>query len=183
MSVDKKVELRQQYLRKSYETVLTHEEKQQFWHAVQESLPDISGWVGAYQPIKGEIELSPALESYSVCYPKIEGENLQFYSSNEFQPGPLGVQEPVEGKKMAKESLQALLIPGLSFDRLGTRLGRGKGYYDRYLSDYKGLKLGVAKSVQFSEEPLPCDDWDVAMDFIITEKYIYKPIRRKDQLK
>ena len=67
-----------------------------------------------------------------------------------------------------------VLVPGVAFDRQGQRLGYGKGFYDRALTGFKGLKIGVAFSVQLSSEPLPSDDSDIKMDLIVTEKEIIK---------
>lgn len=65
-----------------------------------------------------------------------------------------------------------LLIPGLAFALNGTRLGRGKGYFDRYLEKYTGKKIGIGFEIQIFDE-IPSDKWDQKVDQIITEKEIY----------
>ena len=65
-----------------------------------------------------------------------------------------------------------LFIPGVGFGLNGRRLGRGKGYYDRYLENSKALKIGVCWSGQLNEE-LPVESHDCHMDFIITEKFCW----------
>ncbi len=65
-----------------------------------------------------------------------------------------------------------LLIPGLLFDRHMNRLGRGAGYYDRYLETFKGIKIGVCFEEQLVDE-LKVDKNDIKVDLIITEKDKY----------
>ncbi len=64
-----------------------------------------------------------------------------------------------------------LLIPGLGFNSLGFRLGRGKGYYDRYLLGKSSLKIGLTFDSQVEANFLQ-DDHDIPMDVIITESGI-----------
>lgn len=62
-----------------------------------------------------------------------------------------------------------ILMPVLGFDRQGTRLGQGAGYYDRALARQSDpLRIGVAWSVQ-EFESLPADPWDMPLDAILTE--------------
>lgn len=64
-----------------------------------------------------------------------------------------------------------ILIPGLAFTERGERLGRGKGFYDKYLSHYHGIKIGICFSEQL-EEMLPTEKHDVTLDYIVTDKKI-----------
>ena len=67
---------------------------------------------------------------------------------------------------------QWLLVPGLGFDFSGARLGRGRGYYDRYLEDKDLLTIGIAWSEQVIEK-IPMEQHDCYMDFIITEEFCW----------
>ena len=64
-----------------------------------------------------------------------------------------------------------LLVPGIAFTKTGVRLGRGKGYYDRYLADFKGTRVGVCFDLQLARE-LPRAPHDQLVDFIVTEKEV-----------
>ena len=69
-----------------------------------------------------------------------------------------------------------ILIPLLGYSKSGFRLGYGGGYYDKYLSkngigDVK--KIGIAFSFQEVEE-IPVEDHDERLDWILTEKHLYK---------
>lgn len=66
-----------------------------------------------------------------------------------------------------------IIVPGLGFTREGKRLGRGKGFYDRYLEKTLALKIGIAFDLQI-EKDIPTDVHDVLMDFVVTDKGIYK---------
>ncbi len=67
-----------------------------------------------------------------------------------------------------------ILVPGLAFGENGSRLGRGKGFYDKYLENFSGLKIGVCFSEQIFEE-LPMEPNDVFVDYIVTDKDIFGP--------
>lgn len=67
-----------------------------------------------------------------------------------------------------------ILVPGLAFGEDGSRLGRGKGFYDKYLENFSGLKIGVCFSEQIFEE-LPMEPNDVFVDYIVTDKDIFGP--------
>jgi len=63
------------------------------------------------------------------------------------------------------------LVPGVAFTETGVRVGRGKGYYDRYLHNHSGLKIGLCFEFQILSE-LPREDHDVLMDYLVTEKRV-----------
>ena len=67
-----------------------------------------------------------------------------------------------------------ILVPGLAFGEDGSRLGRGKGFYDKYLENFSGLKIGICFSEQIFEE-LPMEPNDVFVDYIVTDKDIFGP--------
>ena len=75
------------------------------------------------------------------------------------------------------ESLDVLapdvvLVPLVYGDRFGTRIGHGKGHYDRALDHLRQggtvYTIGIAWEAQISEEPIPADPWDVPLDAIAT---------------
>ena len=62
-----------------------------------------------------------------------------------------------------------LLVPGRAFTPKGDRLGRGGGFYDRYLSNFPGLKIGVCYDEQVIEK-LPLEKHDVSVDCLVTDQ-------------
>lgn len=88
-------------------------------------------------------------------------------------PGEHGILEPVGDcrNNFLKSDVQAVICPGVGFDRLGGRLGRGKGYYDNFLRELSGRVpfVGLAFSCQISQDPFPFDYHDVPVDQVVTE--------------
>lgn len=64
-------------------------------------------------------------------------------------------------------------VPGLAFDLSGCRIGYGGGYYDRFLSNFKGSTIGLTYEECLCEK-LPCGEYDIMVDMIITDKQIYE---------
>ena len=94
------------------------------------------------------------------------------------RPGAFGIQEPPADLPAADPAGYAAalaLVPCLAASRDGVRLGRGGGYYDRFLAHYKGAGLLLCPEALLLDE-LPCDDWDVrfAPENILTEKGILR---------
>jgi len=111
-----------------------------------------------------------------VYVPKVvkETKRLEVYqidSINELKKGTYGIPEPIDGKKITKNRFDILLIPGIGFDKLYHRLGRGEGYFDRFLATVEGFKIGLCFSIQI-EEKLPTTKNDIKMDMVITDSEI-----------
>ena len=74
---------------------------------------------------------------------------------------------------LRSEEIAVVLVPGLAFTREGTRLGRGSGFYDRFLSRYPhALRLGIAFEEQLATQ-LPTDSWDLPLDALLTDGNTY----------
>jgi 5-formyltetrahydrofolate cyclo-ligase len=90
--------------------------------------------------------------------------------------GAMNIPEPKKElrKTFFKSDLQVIICPGVAFDRQGGRLGRGKGYYDTFLREFRGRipLIGIAYDCQIMDESLPFEYHDVPMDMIITESGI-----------
>jgi len=78
---------------------------------------------------------------------------------------------PANGRPVAIETIDMIIVPGLGFDEAGNRLGRGKGFYDRFLSNkgFKGITCGLAIEEQVMEY-IPTDHHDVSINMLITDK-------------
>jgi 5-formyltetrahydrofolate cyclo-ligase len=151
------------------------------------ALPQLAaaGTVGAYASIGNEVatgDLLAALLSAgkNLVLPVVKGDGFMEFRAvtdlGRLTPGVFGIPEPREGELCPPEKIDLLFIPGLAFDRRGGRLGRGKGYYDRYLAHAAArrpdqIKVGLAFSRQLMAA-VPRDDWDLLMDLLVTEEEV-----------
>lgn len=144
---------------------------QEFWRRARAVL--------LFSPVGGELDVRPlAAEALAagrlVALPRFDP------ASGEYLParldgleslrvaGPFGVLEPpAEGPVVEWGLLDAALVPGLAFDYSGTRLGRGKGYYDKMLRHMACATCGVCLEGQLVER-LPAEPHDVPVRGVAT---------------
>lgn len=134
----------------------------------------------AYWPIHGEVAVESILEyctasGIQVYLPMVLGENQmtvgQYRGKGTLKVGKWGILEPREEEKNAY--IQLALIPGVAFSHTMCRIGYGKGYFDRYLTQYSHIfKLALAYDFQVVEG-IEAEDHDVQMDMILTERETY----------
>jgi 5-formyltetrahydrofolate cyclo-ligase len=130
----------------------------------------------------GEVDLStlvfaPELSSVAFAYPRIVDRFLRTmdfavpFHETDWAFGPHGIPEPRhELPAVPVPEIEAFLLPGVAFGRKGERLGRGAGYYDRFLSAApKALRIGVGFDFQLVEEEIPQEPWDERLDLLVTE--------------
>lgn len=153
-------------------------EQQDFDFNLSSFLKMQKGCWSAYRSIAGEASPAVAIQNNSHiqwAYPKVKEKILEFFlEPKSWVNGAFGIEEPADSssKLLSIHDLDACLIPGLAFDRRGTRLGRGLGYFDRALEGFKGLKVGLSFQSQMFTENLPRESIDVSMDVIITEQEV-----------
>jgi len=89
-------------------------------------------------------------------------------STTDLIPGAFGISEPATHcPELPLNRLDLVLVPGVAFDALGWRLGRGKGFYDRLLTQVRGTTCGVAFDEQIVEA-IPVGPHDVRLTCILT---------------
>ncbi|MBN1645406.1 5-formyltetrahydrofolate cyclo-ligase [Candidatus Woesearchaeota archaeon] len=89
------------------------------------------------------------------------------------QIGEYDIPEPSLKEGIEPNEIELIIVPGLAFDGHCNRLGRGKGYYDAFLQETRGVKIGLAFDSQVIAT-VPHDKNDIPMDMIITEKRIIR---------
>lgn len=132
--------------------------------------------VALYHALPGEVQTAEFIEQWyqkkNILLPVIKGEylSLQLYNGKEsLKANSLGILEPDNTPKGIKPDL--IIVPGIAFDHQRNRLGRGKGYYDRLLSDFTVPTIGICFHFQLFDE-IPADTHDQKMSLVITEQKI-----------
>lgn len=145
--------------------------------------------VSGYLPIGNEIDTLPTLTAlansgYQTCLPVVLKNEwpLDFrlwVEGSPLEDGPLKTRHPLLDAPQVKPSL--MLVPLLGYDDDGYRLGWGGGFYDRTLGAYQLegwpiIAIGVCYDDQHFVR-LPLDEFDIPMDWIVTEKRIIKILK------
>ena len=126
-------------------------------------------------------------EKQVFCPRCVAGTNImEFYmieSFSQLKVGSYGILEPFTDTDPQTEfsSDSVCVVPALSYDKKGHRLGFGKGYYDRFLSDFKGTKVGICYD-SFCCDELPYDSFDICVDHLITESRCVSFGLRKEEI-
>jgi len=119
--------------------------------------------VAFYVSFKSEVDTRALIDEAlrtgkKVVVPETAGDGLEFYDIAD-RTGPY-----------PKERIDLVVVPGVAFTRSGARLGRGKGFYDRFLKGLPGRtkKAGLAYDIQIRPD-LPVTPRDVPVDIVITD--------------
>ena len=130
--------------------------------AVFAALPD--------EPATDEV-LARWASTRRVVLPRVEGDAMRFYACrpDALVFGAFGILEPQGERPCQAGEIDLVVCPGVAFTADGRRLGRGRGYYDRYLGDpaFRGFRVGVCYAHQLVDD-LPVEPHDVRMDRVIT---------------
>lgn len=134
--------------------------------------------VGLFCSLDDEPDTREALVRWSavkrIAVPRVEGDSMRFfrYDPRTQRTGAFGIEEPgPEAEECAPGELDLIVVPGVAFTPQGVRMGRGRGYYDRYLAQpgLRAVKVGVCFAHQLVEA-LPVEPHDVPMDCVVTER-------------
>jgi 5-formyltetrahydrofolate cyclo-ligase len=128
--------------------------------------------VGGYAPLGSEISPLVAIEEARavgriVAYPAFDNpaKPFKFRAGDPLVAGPFGIIQPSRRAPMVEPDL--ILVPLIAVDGRGTRLGRGKGHYDRALARLKkggAMLVGIGWGLQRLVETIPSDEWDIPLD-------------------
>jgi len=114
----------------------------------------------------------PTVEVYA---PRVANEGLEAVKiapESSFNESAWGIPEPAYGAVLeSSEMLDMVFIPLLGFDGAGNRVGYGRGFYDRFLTDRpKTLKVGVGYECLRVADGIEANAHDVPLDAIVTER-------------
>ncbi|MDX1591141.1 MAG: 5-formyltetrahydrofolate cyclo-ligase [Balneolaceae bacterium] len=183
---DKKKQLRDTYteLRKSLNPEITLEKSRK----IQKKLIDLDSFMNAeiihtYISMndRNEVNTHELIETAlqqgkSVVVPRIEDDNRlshhKIQGLDDLETNDWGVPEPPGEADTKPAEPDLILVPMVSGDKIRNRLGYGKGYYDRFLKETVGIKVGLLFDIQVYDQVLPTDKYDVQLDLLITESRI-----------
>ncbi len=130
-----------------------------------------------YRGVGSELDTLPIIEDAlssgkRVALPRVTAPGImearRIRALNELVPGKYGIPAPPEGSELIPpEEFDLILVPGAAFSPNGARLGRGGGYYDRYLPKTLGFKVALAGKGRLFPV-LPTEEHDVKVDKVIT---------------
>ena len=132
--------------------------------------------VAGYHPLKAEISAYPILaglgDGQRAVLPWFvdRDSRMMFREAPALEPSPWGMlQPPASAEALAPDTI---LVPLVAADRAGTRIGHGKGHYDRAIAHLREggtvFTIGLAWEPQILDDPIPADPWDMRLDAIAT---------------
>lgn len=124
-----------------------------------------------FYPLKNEVDLLPIMEDNTKNFylPRIEGENLlccPYKQGDKLEISCFKTFEPLT-IPVDKNLIDLVIVPALCCDRNNYRLGYGKGFYDRFLKDYRG-KTAVCLPKELIIDTVYPESYDIPVDLVIT---------------
>lgn len=137
-----------------------------------------AGTILLYYSLPDEVYTHSLADTMLLCgkrvvLPRVTGEGhmeLRLYTGpRDLAPGAYNIMEPTGEVFNDYGQIDVAIIPGVAFDSRGNRLGRGKGYYDRFLPLISGAyKIGLCFDFQMVPR-IPADSHDIAMDEVVSQ--------------
>ena len=126
-----------------------------------------------YNALPDEVQTLDFLEKWhlqkTIILPTVVGDDIipvEYAQETTFAVGDFNILEPQNEPYTGDFDL--MVVPGVAFDRKGNRIGRGKGYYDRFLSQHLEVKrIGICFDFQLVDE-VPAEPFDIRMDEVIS---------------
>ena len=135
-----------------------------------------SNTILCYHSLSDEVQTHAFVEKWytskKILLPIVRGDilELRHYTGKDcLEVGAFGIEEPTGENFTRYEEIEFGIIPGMSFDRQGNRLGRGKGYYDKLLPLLPSYNIGICYQFQARKE-IPSESFDRKMDEVWTEE-------------
>lgn len=144
--------------------------------------------IALYSAVHNEVDtgliLAAALKAGKrLLYPAVCGHQMVFRCierMESLQEGAFGILEPRPGGvEYQADEADLIVIPGVAFDLSGTRIGYGKGFYDRFLqhSDCSALLVGLCHDFQVTDGLVTADSHDIPMEIVVSDTRIIRIIR------
>ena len=142
-----------------------------------------AGTVFCFVGTDREIDTRPILEDVlaagkRLCVPQCVGKGImelrQVTDLRQLIPGAYGILEPsADAPLVSLDEVDFAILPCLTCNHLGQRLGQGGGYYDRFLSHYRGGTVLLCREKLIREE-IPLEPHDYPVPWVLTERGLYE---------
>ncbi|RPH34294.1 MAG: 5-formyltetrahydrofolate cyclo-ligase [Bacteroidales bacterium] len=131
----------------------------------------------AYWSLPDEVSTHNFIQKWAskkrIVLPIVIGDTLELRAFNGLKnlvtSNSFGIQEPKTEELINPHVVDFAIIPGVAFDKKGNRLGRGKGFYDRFLKQTTAYKVAVGFDFQIIDN-VPVSSFDVPMDIVLSTK-------------
>ena len=120
------------------------------------------------------------LEKKEVFFPRADDERrhlrfIRVLAASELRPGLYDIDEPPHhGEEASVDTMDIVVMPCVALDRFGSRVGYGKGFYDRVLERATAFKVALAYGCQITDRKIPVEPHDVSVDAVVTESAIVR---------
>lgn len=135
--------------------------------------------LGSFAPLNDELDLMTGILEWrdNLAFPSVNSAGEMVFKKSTFKDlvatKSFGV-EILEPKLECEEVVpEVLLVPGLAFGKKGERLGRGQGYYDKFLKNYKGITIGLSFDEQIISN-IEMEEHDCFLNWIVTDEEVIK---------
>lgn len=157
--------------------LMSEDDKQRAARAIFEAVEATAEFIEAecvalFAAMWDEVPTNEALERWRilgkrVVVPRVEGDIMRYYpySPDQMREGAFGIMEPVGDVEVEPSAIDLMIVPARAFTPRGERLGRGGGFYDKYMSqsEFRATKFGIAFASQIFDT-LPTAPHDIAVD-------------------
>jgi 5-formyltetrahydrofolate cyclo-ligase len=147
-----------------------------------------------YMPLATEVDTTPvAIRCFAsgktVCVPRVDWKRramqaveVRSFDDHFMEIDEHGLRTPRDGQLLPPRAIDLVIVPALAFDTSGNRLGRGGGFYDRYLARLRRatVTIGLAFDVQITED-LPIDGHDIRVDIVVTDRRMTRTGRSRSK--
>ncbi|MCP3906085.1 MAG: 5-formyltetrahydrofolate cyclo-ligase [Planctomycetes bacterium] len=138
-----------------------------------------------YMPLAAEVDTTAiAIRTFqtgkTICVPRVDWERrnmvaveVSSFDDHYMETDEHGVRTPAGGRQLVPTSIDLIVVPALAFDTHGNRLGRGGGFYDRFLSRLRrtAKTVGLGYDIQIVDQ-VPADERDVQVGIVVTDRRV-----------
>lgn len=179
-------EMLKSHLKEMSPDAIQHQSELIIEHLKRIYTPETPSTIMLYMPMPSEVNVMDLLKLWvetgqRVCVPVVDWDTRKMVAKQiqsidqPMKKLKFGLQEPESGVVVDPAEIDFIVVPGLGFDDKGARLGRGGGFYDRFLSKLpdEAIRCGVCFDCQMVEQ-IPVEAHDIRMNLVVTDQHVYQ---------